>query len=52
MYGYLLNYLVDFHEVWYGGNAILGDLDAIIYLHSFYNFKMVEVQISNEVKID
>jgi hypothetical protein len=22
--------LVDFHEIWYGGNAIQGDLDAII----------------------
>jgi hypothetical protein len=21
--------LVDFHEIWYGGNAIQGDLDAI-----------------------
>jgi hypothetical protein len=25
-----LNRLVDFHEIWYGGNAIQGDLDAII----------------------
>jgi hypothetical protein len=23
--------LVDFHEVWYGGNDIQGDLDAIIF---------------------
>jgi hypothetical protein len=22
--------LVDFHEIWYGGNAIQGDLDAVI----------------------
>jgi hypothetical protein len=26
-----LNCLVDFHEIWYGGNAIQGDLDAIIF---------------------
>jgi hypothetical protein len=25
-----LNRLVDFHEIWYGGNAIQGDLKAII----------------------
>jgi hypothetical protein len=23
--------LVDFHEMWYGGNDIQGDLDAIIF---------------------
>jgi hypothetical protein len=23
--------LVDFHEIWYGGNVIEGDLDAIIF---------------------
>jgi len=23
--------LVDFHEIWYGGNAIQGDLDAVIF---------------------
>jgi hypothetical protein len=23
--------LVDFHEIWYRGNAIQGDLDAIIF---------------------
>jgi hypothetical protein len=27
----LLNRLVEFNEIWYGGNAIQGDLDAIIY---------------------
>jgi hypothetical protein len=26
-----LNRFVDFHEIWYGGNAIQGDLDAIIF---------------------
>jgi hypothetical protein len=26
-----LNRLVDFHEIWYGGNAIQGDLEAIIF---------------------
>jgi hypothetical protein len=26
----LLNRLVDFHEIWYGGNGIQGDVDAII----------------------
>jgi hypothetical protein len=26
-----MNCLVDFHETWYGGNAIQGDLDAIIF---------------------
>jgi hypothetical protein len=26
-----LNHLVEFHEIWYGGNAIHGDLDAIIF---------------------
>jgi hypothetical protein len=26
-----LNRLVDFREIWYGGNAIQGDLDAIIF---------------------
>jgi hypothetical protein len=31
MYGYLLNHLVDFHEIWYEGDAIQGDLDAIIF---------------------
>jgi hypothetical protein len=25
--------LVDFHEIWYGGNAIQGDLAAIIFNH-------------------
>jgi hypothetical protein len=30
-YGYLLNRLVDFHEILYGGDAIQGDLDAIIF---------------------
>jgi hypothetical protein len=28
----LLNRLVEFHEIWYEGNAIQGDLDAIIAL--------------------
>jgi hypothetical protein len=23
--------MVDFHEIWYGGNAIQGDLDGIIF---------------------
>jgi hypothetical protein len=23
--------MVDFHEIWYGGNDIQGDLDAIIF---------------------
>jgi hypothetical protein len=23
--------LVEFHEIWYGGNAIQGDLDAVIF---------------------
>jgi hypothetical protein len=27
----LLNCLVDFHETWYGGNVIQGDLDEIIF---------------------
>jgi hypothetical protein len=27
----LLNRLVYFHEIWYGGNAIQEDLDAIIF---------------------
>jgi hypothetical protein len=27
----LLNRLEDFHETWYGGNAIQGDLDALIF---------------------
>jgi hypothetical protein len=26
------NCLVDFHEIYYGGNAIQGDLDAIIFI--------------------
>jgi hypothetical protein len=26
-----LNRLVEFHEIWYGGNAIHGDLDAIVF---------------------
>jgi hypothetical protein len=26
-----LNRLVEVHEIWYGGNAIQGDLDAIIF---------------------
>jgi hypothetical protein len=30
-----LNCLVDFHEIWYGGNAIQGDLNAIIF-NPFY----------------
>jgi hypothetical protein len=49
---YLLNHLIDFHEIWYGGNAIQGDLDAVTYSYSFNHFKMIEVQISNDVKID
>jgi hypothetical protein len=31
MYGYLLNHLVDFYEIWYTGDAIQGDLDAVIF---------------------
>jgi hypothetical protein len=27
--------LVDFHKIWLGGDAIQGDLDAIILIHSF-----------------
>jgi hypothetical protein len=27
----LLNRSVDFHEIWYGGNAIQGDLDAVMF---------------------
>jgi hypothetical protein len=23
--------VVDFHEIWYGGNAIEGDLDAVVF---------------------
>jgi hypothetical protein len=30
IYGYLLNHLVDVHEIWLGDDAIRGDLDAII----------------------
>jgi hypothetical protein len=30
MYGCLLNHLVDFNEIWYGGDAIQRDLNAII----------------------
>jgi hypothetical protein len=26
-----LNRLVDFHEIWYGGNAIQGDLEAMVF---------------------
>jgi hypothetical protein len=39
--------LVDFHEIWYGGNAIQGDLDAIIFnpiasiILKLLNFKVV-----------
>jgi hypothetical protein len=32
MCGYLLNHLVDFHEIWYGCDAIQGDLDAITFI--------------------
>jgi hypothetical protein len=45
--------LVDFHEIWYGGNAIQGDLDAIMFntiasvILKLLNFKVV----LNEVKI-
>jgi prolipoprotein diacylglyceryltransferase len=28
----LLTHLLDFHEIWYGGNAIQGDLDVIIFI--------------------
>jgi hypothetical protein len=27
----IFNRLVEFHEIWYGGNVIQGDLDAIIF---------------------
>jgi hypothetical protein len=27
-----LNRTVDFHEIWYGGSAIQGNLDAIIFI--------------------
>jgi hypothetical protein len=34
-----------FHEIWYGGNAIQGDLDTVMFLSRIFNhFKMVEVQ--------
>jgi hypothetical protein len=26
-----MNRLVDFHEIWYGGNAVQRDLDTIIF---------------------
>jgi hypothetical protein len=32
MCGYLLNHLVHFHEIWYGGDAIKGDHNAIIFI--------------------
>jgi hypothetical protein len=28
----ILKHLVDFHEIWYGGNAIQGDLYAIMFI--------------------
>jgi hypothetical protein len=27
-----LNHLVDFHEIWKGGNTFQGDLDAVIFI--------------------
>jgi hypothetical protein len=37
--------MVDFHEIWYEGNAIQGDLDAIVLNPIAYNhLKMVEVR--------
>jgi hypothetical protein len=28
---YLLNCLLEFHDIWYRGNALQGDLDAVIF---------------------
>jgi prolipoprotein diacylglyceryltransferase len=32
MCGYLLNHMTDIHEIWLGGDAIQGDLDAVIFI--------------------
>jgi hypothetical protein len=42
-----LNRFLDFHEIWYGGDAIQGDLDAVIFnpiastILKFFRFKVV-----------
>jgi len=37
--------MVHFRDIWFGGNAIQTDLDAIIILSLIFNhFKVVEVQ--------
>jgi hypothetical protein len=41
-----LNRFLDFHEIWYGGDAIQGDLDAVIFnpiasiILKFFRFKV------------
>jgi hypothetical protein len=32
MCAYLLNHMTDIHEIWLGGDAIKGDLDAVIFI--------------------
>jgi hypothetical protein len=39
-----LNRLIEFREIWYGGDAIQGDIDVIYFFHSFNHFKIIEVQ--------
>jgi hypothetical protein len=34
MYGYILNHLEDFHEICHGGNAIQGDIVAVIFIRT------------------
>jgi hypothetical protein len=38
--------LVDFHEIWWAGDATEGDLDAVNFSLSSNHFKMDEIQIS------
>jgi hypothetical protein len=36
--------LVDFHEIWYGGNAIQGDIDAKFLSPYLQPFKIADVE--------
>jgi hypothetical protein len=49
IYGYLLKRLVEFHEIWLGGDATQGDLDVIIFDHTASTLFKIGL---NELKLD
>jgi hypothetical protein len=40
-----MNHLADFHEIWYGGNAIQRDLDAVILIQSLQSRCVIGINV-------